>query len=167
MKDKFKVLAWGDGEIRGQFSNDQILTDETSKRFEEGLEIARTLPNGQTEKFEIRKAHFQTGHGSISSYWKLTVAKLRSDGRPVELPQASGAPTVHISNSSNFQVGNQNVMTIQASLVELFDRAAVNASTPELKKDLVSRFSNFLGHPAIAAVIGGVSSELARRLSGQ
>ena len=63
--------------------------------------------------------------------------------------------TFNISNSSNFQAGNENSQVINAGVVALIQAIDASSKPAEVKAEAKSKLRVFLEHPLVSAVAGG------------
>ena len=68
--------------------------------------------------------------------------------------------TINISESSQFQVGDGNVQSIENSIAILVRAIERSEGTPEQKKEAKNLLKKFLEHPLVAAIAGGLTGLL-------
>lgn len=118
--------------------------------------IARPLPNNKEEHYTILSADFREDFGGIPGGYDLKLEKHQQLHRPT----AATVNHVSITNSSGFQVGNNNVQNIQAALVSLEQAIQSANASAESKEEAKSKLKAFLEHPLVAAILGGAAGGL-------
>lgn len=130
---------------------------------DEGDCLVRPLPNGKVDSYTVLEAHFNQRFGGIPAHFDLKLKKSTFMTTPVPLPRNT---TIHISNSSGVQVGDNNILNIQNAFNDLIQRVDDSGGSPSDKQEAKSRISALLAHPLVASILGGVSGGLTGMLNG-
>ncbi len=64
--------------------------------------------------------------------------------------------TINISNSNNVVVGNHNHQVIDNSVKELVKLINSSSASPEQKEEAKNLLGQFLKHPLVTSIAGGV-----------
>lgn len=110
------------------------------------------------------------GYGPVGGYVEINafgvdVVEGLGDGSPIPMDFKPITQNIHISNSTGFQVGNNNsqsIVTALQLLVENIERSEVSAEQKAEAKGLLAKS---IEHPATVAVIGAAASGVAAVLN--
>ena len=124
---------------------------------EEGWKLIRELPRGKQESYTILEARYKQGLQGIPASWRL---KLSKDSSLVTSKPKVQNTTINISNSTGFQVGDNNTQNIELGIKELLEKIDTADASPEEKSQAKSILKSLLDNQVVAAVLGGAASGL-------
>ena len=130
---------------------------------DEGDRLVRALPNGKEDSYAVLEAHFNQQFEDIPAHFDL---KLKKGSLMTTPTSASRSTTVHISNSTGVQVGDNNVLNIQNAFNDLIQRIEDSSGSDGEKQEVKSRIAALLTHPLVASILGGVAGNLPGMLGG-
>ncbi|MEY4386863.1 MAG: hypothetical protein RLY20_2146 [Verrucomicrobiota bacterium] len=67
---------------------------------------------------------------------------------------------IHIEGSSNVQIGNANVQGVALHIEQILRRIENSDASTEDKANAKSKLNEFLSHPAVTAILGGLASSV-------
>lgn len=120
--------------------------------------LERQLPGTKTELFAIADVDYRAGlgaRGGIPAHWVLTLRKAHMKD---QIPDAR--TTIHINNSTGFQVGDHNNLVIENAIADLIKKVEEGPGTLEEKAEAKGRIGSLLKHPLVTTVIGGATQAL-------
>lgn len=160
----FVITAGGDtrGPYKCAMSDETLTVFDSEFRAEEGDTIQRPIPNKQHEHYRVLEIRFNSGFKAIPAHYSLKVEKIGSLAS--RHPQST---VVHISNSSNVQVGSHNQQNITGGLRVLLQEIDRSPATPEAKREVKQRLERLLSHPVVGSILGGAAQALIERLAKQ
>jgi hypothetical protein len=123
----------------------------------EGEKLIRLLPTGKEESYLITSSDFKPGLASIPASFKLKLQK--ATAIQSTSPMTTNT-TVHINNSTGFQVGDNNVINIQNAINELIQQIENADAQPHEKAEAKNRIEAFLTHPLVVSILGGVAGSI-------
>lgn len=124
----------------------------------EGDRLIQEVPGGRQIAFRIIDVESSQQLHAIPAHFSL---KLQKEGVPSE---RSARPTVNISHSTGIQVGDHNLMTVEACVSQIVEVIERSSAPAEQKTAVKSKLKEFLSSPVAAAVLGNVSAALLARL---
>lgn len=146
-----------DGTIKGpykaKFAGDTIFIDDPMADVEEGDCILRQLPNGNTERSFVTNATFHDGGvGGMGPHFQIKFSKTKLSEQSVQ--------NISINNAQGIQVGSNNIQNITNTFDALIKQIESADASPEDKKEAKFLLREFLAHPLVVAITGGVMSGL-------
>lgn len=67
---------------------------------------------------------------------------------------------IHIAGSSNIQIGNANVQGVAVHVEQILKAIEESHASATDKAEAKTKFSEFLKHPAVTAILGGLASSV-------
>lgn len=122
-----------------------------------GDKVIRPLPNGKEEHYLVLRADYREDFHSIPGGYDLKLQKEQQ----IHKPSSSVVNNVSISQSTGFQIGDNNVQNIQNALRMLEKAIDGQAASADSKADAKSKLQAILQHPLVVAVLGGAASGIA------
>lgn len=117
----------------------------------ERIRIARQLDECGLIKFQMLNRHL----GGVASITAAGIDVIEGAVKPPIAMNIDQSQTIHISGSSNFQVGNGNTQEIQAGVSILISAIENSESPPQQKEEAKTLLRKFLEHPLVSSVAGG------------
>ncbi len=99
------------------------------------------------------------GAGRISAKG-VDVIESDGAGSPLKMTLPSVTQNIHINGSQNIQIGNGNTQTIVTSIESLISRIDQSKAPEAEKKEIKGRLREFLEHPLLGAILGGMAGVL-------
>lgn len=144
------------GPYKGALNKSSCAIMDKGLDVDHGDLLVRPLPNGKEERYTVLRADFREDFHSIPGGYDLSLSKTQQ----IQPRPSSVVNNVSINNSSGFQVGNNNLQSVQLAFNQLLQAIESHPGSPEQKLEAKSRLKTFLEHPLVIAVLGGVSGGL-------
>jgi|SRR5690625_205406 len=146
-----------DGAIKGpykaRFVGSTIFIDDLMADVEEEDCILRQLPNGNIERSFVTNATFyDRGIGGMGPHFQIKFSKTK--------PLEQAVQNININNAQGIQVGSNNIQNITNTFYALIKKIESADASPEDKKEAKFLLREFLAHPLVVAITGGVMSGL-------
>lgn len=145
------------GPYRCAFSNNNVITFETSISVEEGDKILRSLPNGKEESFTVLETSYNDGLRNTKPFWKLVVRKDTS----LKEKSMRNTTSINIHNSQGIQVGDHNTQRNVANSFETLISIIEESNYSEQEKtEAKNKLKEFISHPLVSSILGSVVGNL-------
>ena len=154
-------IAKPDGERLGPYksslsANSCTIFDKTLD-VDHGDKVIRPLPNGKEEHYLVLRADYREDFHSIPGGYDLKLQKEQQ----IHKPPSSVVNNVNINHSTGFQIGDNNVQSIQNAFLTLEKAIDAQVASAESKADAKSKLQAILQHPLVVAVLGGAAGGIA------
>ena len=144
------------GTYQAQFFSTTIRILNIQAVVKPGDVIIRTLPNGMDERSLVTDVKFyQQKFPQLPSHYRIKF--IRED--TLKMQQKIQPASFNINNSQ-VQIGDHNTQNIINAIQDLQNKIDAAAATPEEKAQAKGLLSQFLNHPVIVSILGGLSGGL-------
>ncbi|WP_008313044.1 RIP homotypic interaction motif-containing protein [Leptolyngbya sp. PCC 6406] len=141
-------------------SNNVVEVYSDTLDVEEGSKIQRILPGGKTMLYTVLEVDFRsaTKHEGSLLFPAHYILSVRKDS---SLKKGRQASTINIKNCHAVQVGDDNIQQIMASFSNLEQQIDSSYAAPQEKQEAKNLLYQFLEHPLVTSILGGVSGGIA------
>ncbi len=160
-----------DSELRGL-----VLRRFYDRRLELMVSIELSDFDNRFSLFELQNICQQLDEKGLIGQWKPMVTKGKFVGNGqitaegVDVVEGNAKPpisitfdqrsTVSVTSSQNVQIGSHNIQDVQVQLEALVQAIDASSASARDKAEAKSLLKQFLAHPVVAAIIGGLASTL-------